>query len=99
MLPKSLIHPDINKKITGTSDIKVYPNPANDMLYIEFDNMEDCIAKVKFYDITGKLHYSTSINTTLKLQTLNISSIKAGIYNLQISTTTKINNQKLVIIK
>ncbi|MEI6823209.1 MAG: T9SS type A sorting domain-containing protein [Bacteroidota bacterium] len=99
ILPKSLIHQDINKKMTGTSDIKVYPNPANNMLYIEFDNMTDGIAKVEFFDMTGKLHYSTSINTTLKLQTLNISSIKVGIYYLRISTTTKINNQKLVIIK
>ena len=42
LMPKSMIQIDNNKKtIEGTSDIKVYPNPANDMLYIEFDNMGD----------------------------------------------------------
>ena len=99
MLPKSLIQQENNKKTSSTSDIKVYPNPANNLLYIEFDNITDGSARVEFYDFTGKLHYSTSINTALKLQTLNINSIKAGIYNLRITTTTKINNQKLVIIK
>ena len=87
------------KQVVKSNSVHVYPNPANDMLYIEFDNMGDCIAKIEFYDLTGKLYYSTSINTDLKLQTLNINSIKAGIYNLRISTTAKVKNQKLVIIK
>ena len=99
MMSKSLIQPNNNNKISGTSDIKVYPNPANNLLYIEFDNITDGIAKIEFYDLTGKLHYSTSINTSLKLQTLNVSSIKAAIYNLRITTTNQIFSQKLVIIK
>jgi len=86
-------------EVIGNSGMFIYPNPANDKLYIELDNTTDGSAKVEFYDLTGKLCYSTSINTTLKLQTLNISSIKAGIYNLRITTTDKTFNQKLVIIK
>ncbi len=63
------------------------------------NNKVDGIAKIEFYDLTGKLSYITTINTALKKQTLNINNIKAGIYNLRITTNSKIENQKLVIIK
>jgi len=88
-----------NQEIAEKSAIKVYPNPANDKLYIELDNTMDGMANVEFYDLTGKLIYNTTVNAAKKLQMLNVSNIKAGIYNLRITTTDKTFNQKLVIIK
>ena len=94
--PKPINHQD---NVINSASIKVYPNPANDRLYIALDGAIDGTANVEFYDLSGKLIYNTTINAIEKLQTLNINSIKAGVYNLRITTTTKINNQKLVIIK
>ena len=79
--------------------IEVYPNPAKDELSIQFDNVIEGTAIIELFDLTGKLIYNTSINTDLKLQTLNISSLKAGMYNLRISGNNITKNQKLVIIK
>lgn len=92
--------PPTMQSLTETySAIKAYPNPANDKLYIQLDNTLDGIAKVEFYDLAGKLIYSTTINASLKLQMLNISNLTKGIYNLRITANNKTNNQKLVIIK
>ncbi|MEI6821685.1 MAG: T9SS type A sorting domain-containing protein [Bacteroidota bacterium] len=93
---KAPIH---NPQIAKADNVKVYPNPANDRLYISLDGAIDGIANVEFYDLSGKLIYNTTINTVEKLQTLNINSIKAGVYNLRITTTNQNYNQKLVIIK
>jgi len=88
-----------NQPIITENTVKVYPNPANDRLYIALDGAIDGIANVDFYDLSGKLIYNTTINAVEKLQTLNINSIKAGVYNLRITTTNQNYNQKLVIIK
>ena len=88
-----------NQEVATNSTIKVYPNPANDKLYIKLDNTMDGMANVEFFDLTGKLIYNTTINAAIKLQMLNVSNIKAGMYNLRISTTNKVINQKIVIIK
>ena len=94
--PKSAFN---NQQVQISNSIKIYPNPANDKLYIQLDNTLDGIAKVEFYDLAGKLIYSTTINASLKLQMLNISNLTKGIYNLRITANNKTKNQKLVIIK
>ncbi|MFZ4401636.1 MAG: T9SS type A sorting domain-containing protein [Bacteroidales bacterium] len=91
--------PDIGNAILASSSVNVYPNPANNTLYIELDAISEESAIIDIYDLNGRLCYHTSINCMQKLQTINVSSITKGIYNLQIKTTTQTKNQKLVIIK
>ncbi len=54
-LPQNFLPPSNNSNSDNTSDIKVYPNPANDKLFVDLGNNEDGTAKVEFYDLTGKL--------------------------------------------
>jgi hypothetical protein len=93
------IHDNESNKISSTTSINVYPNPANNTLHIELDAISEESATIDIYDLNGRLCYHTSINCKQKLQTINISSITKGIYNLQITTTAQTKNQKLVIIK
>ena len=79
--------------------INVYPNPANDKLYIVPNQVVEGMATVEIYNMNGKLSYSTTINIAQKVETLNVSSIKAGIYNLRITTIDQTFSHKLVIIK
>ena len=63
-----------NQPIITENTVKVYPNPANDRLYIALDGAIDGIANVDFYDLSGKLIYNTTINAVEKLQTsVNVS--------------------------
>jgi PKD repeat protein len=59
------------------SGLKVYPNPAKDM--IEF-KLVSADAEVKIYDITGKL----CMQGVVPSNTMDISSLKAGLYVMQI---------------
>ena len=94
--PKAIIdRQDIETALT----IKVYPNPANDKIYIMPDDLMDGMATVEIFDLTGKIVYNTTINTAIKLQSLNINAINKGIYNLRITANGKSYNQKLVLIK
>jgi len=88
-----------NQDIETALTIKVYPNPVNDKIYIMPDDLMDGMATVEIFDLTGKLVYNTTINAAIKLQSLNISTINKGIYNLRITANEKAYNQKLVIIK
>ncbi len=93
--------PPVHKPLSTTEkeELKVYPNPANDKLNIELSNALEGLATIEIYDLNSRLCYSTNINMAQKLQSINISGIKKGIYNLKIKTTNKTENQKLVIIK
>ncbi len=91
--------PLVKPQVSNYSNIKIYPNPANDKLFIQLDDTMNGMAIIEINDLTGKLIYNTSINADFKLQTIDISKVSKGIYYLRISNNKSSNNQKLVIIK
>ncbi len=74
----------------GSSSIKLFPNPANEVLYIE-SSME--IKEATIYDLTGRvvLHIS-EMATGL----INISFLKSGLYIIQIATAEGTTAQRFV---
>ena len=50
------------------NNIRIFPNPANNILYIVLDNSIDGMSSVDIFDLTGKVVYRTNINATLKLK-------------------------------
>ena len=95
------ILPDHKPMVTDddVAKLKIYPNPANEILNIELSNIIEGSATIEIYDLNGKLCYYKVINTSQKLQSIDIRSILKGIYNIRITTNNKTENQKLVIIK
>ena len=65
---------------TGIADVTVYPNPATDELHI--DMLSDGNARVNLYDLTGRKVYSSKVTDTSNV--VNISSVKNGIYVLEV---------------
>jgi hypothetical protein len=61
-----------------SSTIRLYPNPTNNMIFISGGN----IATVKVFDIIGQL-----VNSYEKVNIVNVSSYKEGIYLFKITTT------------
>lgn len=60
--------------------INLYPNPANDLLYLTFENND--MQRIEILDLTGKVVFSkNNINTTS--QSVNISKFAQGIYLLK----------------
>ena len=72
-----------------SSLFNTYPNPAKDVLTIE-----GTYTSVDIFDVFGKLVLSSKYS-----KSINVSSLAAGIYTLNISTKKGIQTQKITITK
>ncbi|KGO90475.1 T9SS type A sorting domain-containing protein [Flavobacterium suncheonense] len=73
------------------SGLNVYPNPANDFLHIT--TAINGVKTIAVYDVMGK----EVLNTTTANETINVSSLNAGIYMVKITEEGKTATRKLVI--
>jgi len=71
--------------------MKIYPNPANDKLFIEQTGNEN-ITEISLFDIYGK-----KVITENKQNELDISSLTEGIYFLQVKTKEHFFTQKIIV--
>ncbi|MGJ8683006.1 MAG: T9SS type A sorting domain-containing protein [Nonlabens sp.] len=75
------------------ANVKMYPNPASDVLTIETTNGMN-IATVEVFDILGK----EIMNTPLQNNTLNVSELTQGLYLVKMTSDEGTSiSQKLVI--
>lgn len=68
--------------------VKVYPNPANQLLWVEAENIET----IEVYHISGKLVLQQQLDNQTKVS-LNITDLSSGSYYIRILNR---NNQKVV---
>jgi hypothetical protein len=73
-------------------DFKIYPNPTNNNIQIEFAKNEPY--RVFITDLVGKRIMETSVET--QFTTLNLEALQQGIYMIQIQTGKEIFTQKLI---
>jgi hypothetical protein len=67
-------------EVTEINKIRIYPNPANTMLYIELENSAN--GTLTLFDLNGKVVFSQAINGD-SVQ-VNMSSLTAGNYILRL---------------
>ncbi|MFH2143416.1 MAG: T9SS type A sorting domain-containing protein [Bacteroidota bacterium] len=81
-----------------TSDILVYPNPAGDNLFIEIKNADlFTSADYSLYGITGNKIVSGVL--TDGSNQINVSSLRNGIYYMNVSSNVSDARFKIVIVK
>lgn len=61
--------------------IKIYPNPANNMLHIASD---ETLTEVRVYDMIGEI----VIEEQAEIKDLNIASLASGIYSISLQTSS-----------
>ena len=83
---------DINK-IKNTPEIKLYPNPVNDQLNIQIDDIRDY--RLRIVDLTGREVLSSRVNRS---GTFDISAIAPGEY-LVLITDGRVTVSKKIIKK
>ena len=74
--------------------VKIYPNPAKDILNIEIDNYED-IMDLTMYSTTGKILLSKKTFNDQKLS-IDVSNISEGLYFVRISSLTQSDTIKII---
>jgi pimeloyl-ACP methyl ester carboxylesterase len=77
------------------SELKIYPNPANNIIYISHTNAP--VKLVEIADISGRIVQAQNNpqgNTTLSV---NTSGLKAGVYMVKVQTAGKTEMRKILI--
>lgn len=75
----------------GLTDLSIFPNPANGVVSIQ--TQMPGIKKIAVFDVLGK----QVMNTSLSGDELNISSLKSGVYFVQVSQNNNTATKKLII--
>lgn len=93
IIPKSSGVTNVN---ASTMDFAVYPNPAKDMINIEWGNASEETANVTITDVTGKTVYTTQVKMNGKT-TIQLNDVQPGLYILNVATDFSSNTQKLIL--
>ncbi len=84
--------PIVSISKTETSNIKIYPNPASDIVNIvSYSEITNIIAT----NISGQIMYNSSPNTNSQL--VNLNSFSSGVYIFRISTESKTITEKVIV--
>ncbi len=84
---------NINGKVVSFT---AYPNPATDVININWNNLSDDKATINITDISGKKVFSSEVKMDANAA-INISNIRPGFYFLNVQTESGSNTQKLLI--
>ena len=88
----------VSENISG-QDVKTYPNPANDKLFVALDETLQGSVRIVLNDLLGHLVYSQEVESlkSNSVFTINTSDFKEGIYMLQIITNSGNVTRKLMV--
>ncbi len=79
--------------IFSKSNISIYPNPANDLIFIENHNNE---LRIEISNSVGQIVYKTQLNTSETIRQIDISGFAKGIYFLKVQNEENISVQKFI---
>jgi len=80
-----------------SNPIRIYPNPVSDLLTVELPgNFGD--ATVSLFDITGRLQLTRQIPAGRKKEQIDLSSLKQGIYLLNVIVQGRIIGAEKVVV-
>lgn len=81
-LVAGLDEPDGSDELFG---LRVYPNPTNDVIYIQTDRDSDFASELRIYDLRGTIRYRQSFYSEVEVS-LSVLGISHGIYLVEVST-------------
>jgi PKD repeat protein len=85
--------------IKQLDDIKLYPNPANELFYLSSDNLKNKNFIVQMYDATQRLIIHESINNSSGQVIMHVAHLESGIYFININGDNFYSTQKIIITK
>ncbi len=72
------------KEISLKNRVKVYPNPAQGVLNIDFENINENV-EINLVNVLGQTIYSEKISKAMNVRTIDISGFAKGVYTLSLS--------------
>ena len=87
---------DSNSVVSQTADgYKIYPNPVKDRLFFESPALSNAL-DITFYDVLGKKVKQDKVSSALASSGLDVSTLKRGVYLIQIDNGSRSFTQKLI---
>lgn len=81
-------------------EIKVYPNPAKDVLYVDYTAFNQVGAQIMLYDITGKVVKSLELHEAYNhKQSLDLRDIESGLYIIVVMSSKgeRISSKRVIV--
>jgi hypothetical protein len=73
--------------VLPSTDIKLYPNPADDLVYIESESFDPSqMSQTEIFDLNGRKVLQADNYFTEGRWQINVKSLPSGIYSLRFST-------------
>ena len=85
--------------LESLTQLKIYPNPAYDFLFIESDNDDGQSFVLEIFDLQGKVLLKTTQQVSGEILSLDIQNLTAGVYIIKIQKGLYGFQQKLVKIQ
>jgi hypothetical protein len=82
----------IENMLTGSDEIRIYPNPASSILNISMPGNQS--AEIYLYNLSGKVVYHEI--TTDAEKTIDLTELTEGLYILSVSTTNTYFTKKVI---
>jgi len=95
---KGLLVTSIDDAYLDAEEVKVYPNPASDILSIDFSNSPAAVSNLRLVDMGGRLFWQRKAVREKQL-TINVSNYQSGTYLLLIETSKGRLVKKIIINK
>ena len=84
--------------VVGNTGIQIYPNPANDVIYIHTPLFTNKNIAIRIYSIVGKVVYQESYLNNTQVHPINAGSIEAnGVYFIQLQSGNEVITRKITI--
>lgn len=78
------------------NQIRVYPNPTADQLFIETTKFKESNLDLVIYDMSGRVVKNEKIKYLNSPMSINLSELKAGIYNVQIISGNTTYKERII---
>ncbi|MBC7863741.1 MAG: CotH kinase family protein [Bacteroidia bacterium] len=99
-MPGSLngcLYTGINTTETKIAGTKIFPNPASEKINLEFQKKSPADVQIKILNVQGKEMMNVNVAKNTASISLDVSSLPAGIYFLNISAKDLSENLKLIV--
>lgn len=84
----------IQSQCSANSSFGIYPNPNFGLFTIETGSTDNSLVSVKIMDLSGRIVFESASNASNTIS-VNIQSVAAGMYMLQLSVNEKISYHKI----
>lgn len=88
-----------NQAVNPMTNVRVYPNPVQDVLNIEVNASQSSEMNIAVYNITGQKVMETSANISAGINnpSINVSNLNSGIYFVTVKANGFENTMKFVV--